>query len=159
MPREHSRITMTPDELDTFLGSFERLILATTTADGDPWGDAAAYVYADGRIWFRIGANSRSAEHIARDPRVCCVVESHPTGSTYYDIKGAIAHGAAQPMGDDGPAAVREALAGIADPVDPSGPRDGLVFSIDLSDSTSFSFDKIQYRYQDKRLGEGRVLT
>ena len=153
MPREHANIKFTDEELREFLASDTRLILATLSADDSPWADAAAYCFADDRIWFRIPVDTRSYDNIARDDRVCCVVESKPADSSYYDIKGAMMHGRARPLGDDdGPADVRAALARIPDPVEPNRSADSAVFSIGLEDYTSFSFQKIQGRYQDRPL-------
>jgi len=82
-----------------------------------------AYCFADDRIWFRIPDDARTNDNIARDERVCCVVESKPADSSCYDIKGALLQDHARPLGDDGaPAAVLAALAGTQDPVEPAGP-------------------------------------
>jgi nitroimidazol reductase NimA-like FMN-containing flavoprotein (pyridoxamine 5'-phosphate oxidase superfamily) len=153
MAREHSRIKMTPEELDAYLASNRRVIVATLTDDGDPWADAAAYVYRDGRLYFRVPTGTRTLEHLRRDGMVCCVVESKPDDSTYYGIKGAMLHGGAVTLGDGEGDDIRQALADIADPVEPDR-TDGEVFSVGLEDSTSFSFDKIQGRYQEQSVKE-----
>ncbi len=151
MPREHANITMTPDELEDFLDSFKRLIVATLDADGNPWADAAAYRYVDGRAYFRVPTDTRTYEHIRRDGRVCCVVESMPSGSSYYGIKGAMLHGRAELLPHGTGDEVRRALDDVPDPVQPDR-RDGAVFSVGHEDSTSFSFEKIRYRYEDRAL-------
>jgi hypothetical protein len=149
MAREHSKIKMTPEELDDYLGSFNRAIVATLTDDGDPWADAAAYVYVDQRLYFRVPTGTATLAHLQRDGQVCCVVESKPDDSSYYGIKGAMLHGPALLLGDAEGAEIRAALSSVPDPVEP-GRTDGVVFSVGLDDSTSFSFDKIQGRYQDQ---------
>ncbi len=151
MPREHADIKMTPTELDEFLGSFDRLIVATLDADGNPWADAAAYRYVDRRVYFRVPQETRTLANLRRDPRVCCVVESKPSGSSYYGIKGAMLHGSARELQGDADPGILKALSVLPDPVEPER-TDGSVFSVGLEDSTSFSFEKIQYRYQDQRL-------
>lgn len=151
MAREHSKIKMTPEELDAYLGSFRRVIVATLTDDGDPWADAAAYRYVDGRLYFRVPHGTRTLDHLRRDGMVCCVVESKPDQSSYYDIKGAMLHGGAVELEAGEMPEVRAALDAIDDPVEP-GRTDGVVYSVGLDDSTSFSFDKIQGRYQDQSL-------
>ena len=113
MPREHFDITMTDDELHAFLGSFNRLILATNDRDGGTWGDGVAYSFMAERIYFRVPEKTRSLANIRSDDRVCCVVESHPKGSSYYAIQAALLHGRAREEGD---ADVQAALAGVPDP-------------------------------------------
>jgi len=146
MPREHFDITMSPEELSSFLGSFQRLVLATNDRDGGTWGDAVAYHFDGSRIYFRVPEHTRSLANIRSDDRVCCAVESHPHGTSYYDIRAALVHGRAEPLnGSEGPG-VLTALDG--DPVD--GSSTGPVFSVGLDDVVSFVFAKIAYRYQDR---------
>jgi Pyridoxamine 5'-phosphate oxidase len=151
MAREHSKIKMTPEELSEYLGLFNRLIVATLDDDGAPWADAAAYVFMNDRVYFRVPTDTATYAHLRRDGLVCCVVESKPDGSPYYGIKGAMLHGGAEALDEARAPEIHRALAAVADPVTP-GRRDGAVFSVGLDDSTSFSFDKIQGRYQDKPL-------
>jgi hypothetical protein len=153
MPREHADIKMTPEELREFLRSDNRLVVASLDADGGGWVDAAAFTFFEDRVYFRLPMDTRSFRNIRRDARVCCVVESRPAASSYYDIKGAMVHGVAEPTAvQTVPPAVREALAAIPDPVAPDAPRDRAVFSIGLEDHTSFVFAKIKYRYEDRAL-------
>jgi nitroimidazol reductase NimA-like FMN-containing flavoprotein (pyridoxamine 5'-phosphate oxidase superfamily) len=142
---------MTPEELDAYLALFNRVIVATLTDDGDPWADAAAYCYVNSRLYFRVPAGTRTLDHLRRDGKVCCVVESKPDVSSYYDIKGAMLHGGAVELGTGESPDIRAALDAVDDPVEP-GRTDGVIFSVGLEDSTSFSFDKIQGRYQEQSL-------
>jgi len=151
MPREHSHIKMTEEELTAYLASFNRLVLATIDADDNPWADVVAYRFLDGRAYFRVPPGTRSAANIARDPRVCCVVESKPDISSYYDIKGAMLHGHAEELAGDA-AAIQAALGQVPDPVEPGLGTEGTIFSVGLDDATSFAFEKIRYRYQDRSL-------
>ena len=153
MPREHADIKMTPEELRAFLHSDNRLVVATLDADGAGWVDAAVFTFFDDRVYFRLPVDSRSFRNIQGDARVCCVVESKPAASSYYDIRGAMLHGvAAATEGENLPVAIAEALAALPDPVTPDSPRDGQIFSIGLEDHTSFMFAKIKYRYEDRAL-------
>ena len=148
MPREHAQITMTREELLAFLGQDRRLVLGTIAADGGPWGDAVAYALHDERVFFRVPLRTRSLANIRRDSRVCCVVESHPLGSSYYQIKGAIVHGKAEEARSGTlPGKVRSALDAAPDPVEPAR-KDGVVFSVGLEDVASFDFGKIKHRYE-----------
>ena len=153
MPREHADIKMTPEELRAFLQSDNRLVVATLDADGSGWVDAAVFTFYDDRVYFRLPVDSRSFRNIERDARVCCVVESKPAASSYYDIKGAMLHGVADATASENlPAAVGETLATLPDPVTPDAAGDGQIFSIGLDDHTSFVFAKIRYRYEDRAL-------
>jgi nitroimidazol reductase NimA-like FMN-containing flavoprotein (pyridoxamine 5'-phosphate oxidase superfamily) len=155
MPREHADIKMTPEELHAFLLTDTRLVVGTLDPDGGPWVDAAAFTFVDERVWFRLPVGTRSVRNLTNDPRVCVVVESKPARSSYYDIKGAMIHGRVAQV-DDGelPGAVVGALAAIADPVEPHGDADTVVYAVGLDDVVSFVFAKIKYRYQDRPLEE-----
>jgi hypothetical protein len=148
MPREHSRIAMTDEELQEFLASDKRLVLATAALDGGTWGDVVAYVASNDRVHFKVPDGSVSAHNLATDSRVCCVVESLPTNGSYYDIRGAMMHGVAEPTPADDPVMAR--LAELPDPVTLVAGGPGQCFSIGLDDMASFVFAKIQYRYEDK---------
>src|ERR1700722_6945636 len=119
MAREHSKIKMTPEELSEYLGLFNRLIVATLDDDGAPWADAAAYVFINDRVYFRVPPDTATYAHLRRDGLVCCVVESKPDGSTYYGIKGAMLHGGAEPSDEASAPGAHRALATVADPVTP----------------------------------------
>ena len=149
MPREHATINMTREELGLFLGSQTRCIVGTLDAEAGPWGDAAACVFHDGALYFRIPEKTRSLANLKRDPRVCCVIEDHPTGAEYYTIKGALLHGRATAVAD--PAAVQRvtsALDLIPDPVTGRPSSDGTVFAVGIDDVASFDFAKIKRRFE-----------
>lgn len=154
MPREHASIKMGHDELVAFLSSDRRVVVASQDRMGEPWIDALACHFARTRMYFVVPDKTRTASNIASDPRVCCVIESKPTISSYYDIKGAMLHGEALPLDDADPAAgvVRAWLSEVEDPVTREHPARGRIFSVGLEDSTSFAFDKITYRYEDRSL-------
>ena len=141
MPREHSAITLTSDEIADFVASQTLCIVATLDPDGSPWGDVAACALRDGRLYFRLGERSRSRRNVEADPRVCCTLEAQGTG--YYAMISAMVHGEASPLGDGD--SVPE-LDDLADPVD--GATTGPVFSVDLEHVVSFDFAKIQRRFE-----------
>jgi nitroimidazol reductase NimA-like FMN-containing flavoprotein (pyridoxamine 5'-phosphate oxidase superfamily) len=143
---------MTAEELQDFLASDTRLILATIDGDDRPWADAVTYLFSDDRVYFSVPIKTQSFENIRSDGRVCCVVESKPTGSSYYAIKGAMLHGTAQELQEAEAPSVRARLEAATDPVLGSDGGERVVFSVGLDDSTSFVFDKIRYRYQDRSL-------
>lgn len=150
MPREHAQISLGDAELRTFLASFDRLVLATLAGDGT-WGDAVAYGLADDRVVFHVPDGTRSLRNIRGDDRVCCTVESHPKGTSYYDIKAAMVHGHAvehDPATLDPDLLAR--LRAVPDPVTHRTVGAGAFFSVDLDDVVSFAFEKIAYRYEDR---------
>lgn len=144
MPREF--ISMTPEEIVEFVSGETRCIVATLDPDGSPWGDAAACLYRDGRLYFRVAEGSRSARNLRGDPRVCCTLES--MHSVYYSAIAAMVHGRAVAVAD---AASLPELQARPDPVTKT-PIAGPVFSVDLDNVVSFDFSKINRRFeQDPR--------
>lgn len=149
MPREHATMNMTLEELANFLGTQTRCIVGTLDAEAGPWGDAAACVFQDGALYFRIPRKARSLANLQRDSRVCCVMEDHPTGSDYYTIKGAILHGRATIVADPATARrVASALDQLSDPVTGKPAPDGTVFTVGIDDVASFDFAKIKRRFE-----------
>ena len=141
MPREHSTITLTADEVVDFVSGQTHCFVATLDPDGSPWCDVAACLYSDGRLWFRLTAESRSLRNVEADPRVCCTLEAET--SDYYGMISAMVHGEASPLGDGARLADLDAL---PDPV-AGTPIPGEVFSVDLEHVVSFDFAKIQRRF------------
>ena len=125
MAREHASIKMTPEELSAYLASFRRLIVATLDDDGAPWADAAAYVFLDDRVYFRVPTDTATYRHLRRDGLVCCVVESKPDDSTYYGIKGAMLHGRAEVLDEGGGPGRPSGPGRPARPGDPRADRRG----------------------------------
>ena len=140
MPREHSAITLAPDEVVDFLSGQDQCIIATLDPDGSPWGDVAACAYREGRLYFRLAEGSRSQRNVEADPRVCCTLEAQ--GAGYYAMKSAMVHGTVTPI--DRPFPELDAL---ADPV-AGTPIAGPVFGVDLEHVVSFDFAKIQRRFE-----------
>ena len=139
MPREHADIKNTPEELRGFLSSDTRLILATIDKD-DRRGPKPRPTLHRRPLHFRVPTKSRSYEHIVSDGRVCCVVESKPTGSSYYAIKGPMMHGTAQELSPGEGPEVHAQLLDAADPVTGGRNEESVVYSVGLDDSTSFVF-------------------
>ena len=124
MPRE--AIAMTRDELLAFLGAQRWVALGTLDADGTPVGDVAPAVLDGERLCFAVPRGSRADDNIRRDPRVCCAADEFPS---YYEIRGAVAHGRAEPhsTGRLGP--------------------DWSEYTIPLDEVTSFDFRKVRNKY------------
>ena len=83
-------ITMTEDEIRSFLDSARTMILTTIGPDGVPDPVAMWFVLRDdgsgsAQIWMRTYAKSQKVTNVRRDPRVAILVES---GDRYAELKG-----------------------------------------------------------------------
>jgi hypothetical protein len=124
MPRE--AIAMTRDELLAFLGAQRWVALGTLDPDGTPAGDVVPVALDGERLRFAVPRGSRADDNIRRDPRVCCAADEFPS---YFEIRGAVAHGRAEPSGAP----------------DRLGP-DWIEYAIRLDDVASFDFRKMRRR-------------
>jgi len=124
MPRE--AIAMTRDELLAFLGTQHWVALGTLDPDGTPVGDLAPTVLDGERLCFAVPRGSRADDNIRRDPRVCCAADEFPS---YYEIRGAVAHGRAE--------------AHTSERLGPAWSE----WAIPLDDVTSFDFRKVRNKY------------
>ena len=118
-------IAMTHAELLEFLGAQRWTALGTLDPDGTPVGEVVPVVLDGERLRFVVARGSRAHENIARDPRVCCAADEFPS---YYEIRGAVAHGRAE-----------------ARPSERLGPE-WSEWAIPLDDVTSFDFRKVRNR-------------
>ena len=80
-------IQLTREEVDDYLTNGHTVILATTRKSGEPFMTPLWYVYENGAVYLRTRAKSAKAKHIARDPRVCLMVES---GERWVDLQAVI---------------------------------------------------------------------
>jgi hypothetical protein len=88
---------MTSEEARTFLGGRAHALLVTLSPDGAP--DASLVdCRRDGDALIISDVVDRANEAIARDPRVAVSVEQCPS---YYEIRGATAHGTLE-LGNQG---------------------------------------------------------
>lgn len=117
-------IAMTRPELLDFLGAQRWTALGTLDPDGTPVGELVPVVLDGERLRFAVAKGSRAHENIVRDPRVCCAADEFPS---YYEIRGAVAHGRAELHGEAGPEWVE--------------------YAIPLDDVRSFDFRKIRAKY------------
>ncbi len=147
MPREHSQIKLTDEEIVAFASAQTRCVVGTLDADGTPWGDCTACVFHDGRLHFHVAPRTRTLRNLQKDDRVCCAIESHPEGSDYYTIKGATFHGRARPEAAPAPEIV-ERLGRLPDPASGAPAVDGAIFSVGTDDVVSFDFAKIKRRFE-----------
>ena len=125
MPRE--AITMTRAELLAFLGTQRWVALGTLDPDGTPVGDVVPAVLDGERLRFAVPRDSRADDNIRRDPRVSCAADEFPS---YYEIRGMVAHGRAEPHG-------------APDRLGPAWRE----YAIALDDVASFDFRKVRNKY------------
>lgn len=78
-------ITMTEEEIQTFLQEKHTLQVATIDHDGYPHLVAMWYVLFESQIAFWTYARSQKAVNLRRDPRLTCLVE---VGKRYEELRG-----------------------------------------------------------------------
>ena len=76
---------MTPAEIEAFLDGQRTLVLVTLRSDGSPVAHALWFVRLDDALYVNTRRNSLKSRHIARDSRVCALVEA---GESYFDLQG-----------------------------------------------------------------------
>jgi len=79
------QISMTDEEIHTFLQEQRTLQVATIDHDGFPHLVAMWYILQEQRIVFWTYAKSQKAVNLRRDPRLTCLVES---GQSYQELRG-----------------------------------------------------------------------
>ena len=75
---------MTPDEVKSFLATQDTMVIATL-ADGASTGTVARARLDGDQLVFVVADADPAVDQIARDDRVCCVIDQFPS---YYEIKG-----------------------------------------------------------------------
>ncbi|MFC8179922.1 pyridoxamine 5'-phosphate oxidase family protein [Rhodococcus sp. NPDC057297] len=94
---QRAQITMTDDEIATFLDRSRIANLATIGRDGTPHLVAMWYALVDGEVWFETKAKSQKAVNLRRDARVTVLVED---GLTYDALRGVSIEGRAEIVDD-----------------------------------------------------------
>ena len=82
---QRSQITMTDEEVATFLEQQRTATIATIGPSGAPHLVAMWYAVIDGQIWFETKSRSQKAVNLGRDARITCMVED---GETYDTLRG-----------------------------------------------------------------------
>ncbi|HEX3901155.1 MAG TPA: PPOX class F420-dependent oxidoreductase [Mycobacteriales bacterium] len=90
---QRSSITLTPEEIETFLAGTRSMTLATIGPDSQPHLVAMWFAVIDGDICFETKAKSQKAVNLKRNPRVSCLVED---GATYEELRGVAIEGTAE---------------------------------------------------------------
>ncbi len=89
---QRNQITMSSDEIATFLAESRIATMATIGATGLPHLVAMWYGIIDGKIYFETKAKSQKAVNLKRDPRIVCSVEA---GHSYDQLRGVSIEGIA----------------------------------------------------------------
>lgn len=97
MAGRRSQITMTNDEIQTYLADQKVLNVATIGPSGHPHVVAMWYSYVDGRLAFWTFAKSQKILNLRRDAKMTGLVES---GETYSELRGVEIVGAGRIVDD-----------------------------------------------------------
>lgn len=90
-------VTLDRREIEEFLTNGHTLIVSCLDKDGYPHTTPVWYVYMDGHLYFRVRSKAQKARHLARNPKVCCLVE---TGQRWRDLKAVMLRGTVEPITD-----------------------------------------------------------
>jgi PPOX class probable F420-dependent enzyme len=82
---QRSRVTMTNEEIASFLERSRTATMATVGPTGTPHLVAMWYAVVDGQIWVETKVRSQKALNLRRDSRITVLVED---GSTYDTLRG-----------------------------------------------------------------------
>lgn len=82
---QRSQITMSDDEIATYIDQHRTATMATNGPSGTPHVVAMWYAVLDGQIWFETKGRSQKAVNLRRDDRITCMLED---GDTYDSLRG-----------------------------------------------------------------------
>ena len=82
---QRSQITMTDDEIATFIEQSRTATMATNGPGGLPHLVAMWYAVLDGQLWFETKAKSQKVRNLRRDDHITCMIED---GYTYDALRG-----------------------------------------------------------------------
>ena len=90
-------ITLSPDEIQAFLGAGHTLQVATIGKDGYPHLAPMWFVLDDGKVVFRSFTKSQKIVNLQRNPKLTVLVE---TGLEYSELRGVMIKGDARLVTD-----------------------------------------------------------
>ncbi|HET8931437.1 MAG TPA: PPOX class F420-dependent oxidoreductase [Acidimicrobiales bacterium] len=82
---ERSRITLSDDEVTTYIDEHRTAVLASVGPGGTPHVVAMWYAVIDGVLWFETKAKSQKAQNLRRDQTLSVLLED---GETYDQLRG-----------------------------------------------------------------------
>jgi PPOX class probable F420-dependent enzyme len=89
---QRAAITMTEDEITSFLEQSRTATMATNGPNGVPHLIAMWYGLVDGKIYFETKAKSQKATNLRRDPKIAVMLEA---GDSYDQLRGISVEGTA----------------------------------------------------------------
>jgi PPOX class probable F420-dependent enzyme len=90
---QRSQITMTDDEITSFISRSRTATMATLGPSGMPHLVAMWFAYIDGTIWFETKGRAQKVVNLRRDPRITVLIED---GLTYDTLRGVSLEGTAR---------------------------------------------------------------
>lgn len=96
-PAGRAAVSMSPEEVDSYLRASMKVQVASIGPDGAPHLTTLFYVVHDGKIAFWTYASSQKVKNLERDPRITCLVE---TGTDYFELAGVSIQGTAEIVRD-----------------------------------------------------------
>jgi len=94
---QRAQITMSDDEVATFVEQHRTATMATIGPNGMPHLVAMWYAYIDGKILFETKGRSQKVQNLRRDPRITVSIED---GLTYDSLRGVSIEGTATILDD-----------------------------------------------------------
>lgn len=89
---QRAAITMTEDEVTSFLEQSRTATMASTGPTGHPHLVAMWYGLVGGKVSFETKLKSQKVQNLRRDPRITCMVEA---GLSYNELRGVAIEGTA----------------------------------------------------------------
>ncbi|SDS30285.1 PPOX class probable F420-dependent enzyme [Nocardioides scoriae] len=97
MAKQRDQITMSPEEVDTFLRQQRSASVATLGPQGQVHLVAMWFAYLDGEVWIETKAKSQKVVNLRRDPTMSVLVEA---GHTYDQLRGVALEGRGEVVED-----------------------------------------------------------
>ncbi|MGD9792035.1 MAG: pyridoxamine 5'-phosphate oxidase family protein [Acidimicrobiia bacterium] len=95
--RKGRKIAMTPDEIDAFLRSARTCHAGSSGANGEPHVSPLWFVWDGSNIWLNSVVKSQRWVNLARDPRICIVVDG---GIDFFELQGVEINGRVEQVGE-----------------------------------------------------------
>ncbi len=91
-------LSLTEEELESFLSAGRTLRLATSGSEGLPHVVPLWYVWFNGTIFMNSTLGNVTIRNLHANPRVAAIVDD---GEAYQELRGVLLHGRVEPAGDD----------------------------------------------------------
>jgi PPOX class probable F420-dependent enzyme len=91
-------VELTRAEIEDFLTNAHTLIVSTIGKDGVPHAAPLWFNFLDGAVYFRSMSHQQKAVNLARNPKVCLLVED---GEAWVDLRAVMLRGEVQVVEDE----------------------------------------------------------